>query len=367
MILCANPKAQYLRHQTAIERAIREVLNSGYYINGPFVKQFEKDFSRYILGNSGFGVGVGNGTDALRIALEALNVGDGEVITVSHTAVATVAAVRAAGATPVLVDIDPVYYTIDPAKIEEAITDKTRAVICVHLYGQPGALDKITEICKRKKLFLIEDCAQAHGAAFQKKTVGSVGDVGCFSFYPTKNLGAIGDGGMVVTANSEISEKLFLRREYGWKERYISVVEGNNSRLDELQAAILCAKLEHLDKDTDDRIRIANIYNQELAGLPLVLPKIREGARHAFHLYVVRTDRRAELQKHLTEAGVQTMIHYPAAIHLQPAYKGKIRLGSNLAVTEKAAEEVLSLPMYPELSVAEVDAVIKAVRSFFRK
>jgi dTDP-4-amino-4,6-dideoxygalactose transaminase len=238
MILCGNPKAQYLARRDEIDAALKRVLESGWYILGEEVKAFEEEFASYI--GVSYGVGVGSGTEAIHLALVACGIGQGdEVITVSHTATATVAAIELAGATPVFVDIEPDFYTMDPAKLDAAITSRTKAIIPVHIYGQPADMDPILEVAKKHNLRLIEDCAQAHGAIYRGKRVGSLGDVGCFSFYPTKNLGAIGDGGMLVTNNIELAQKARLLREYGWTERDVSQFAGWNTRLDEVQAAIL--------------------------------------------------------------------------------------------------------------------------------
>lgn len=269
MILCGNPLSQYLSHKSQIDEAILSVLNKGWYILGEEVKTFEEEFAKYI--GVSYGVGVGSGTEALHIALTACGVTSGdEVITVSHTAVATVAAIDLAGARPVLVDIEPDFYTIEPDNLEKAITPKTKAIIPVHLYGQPSNLEPILEVARKYNLRIIEDCAQAHGAMYKGKRVGSLGDISCFSFYPTKNLGAIGDGGMIVTNNSELAQKAKLLREYGWAERYISHISGWNSRLDEIQAAMLRVKLRHLDEDNLKRIHLAKLYENELANTNLI-------------------------------------------------------------------------------------------------
>jgi dTDP-4-amino-4,6-dideoxygalactose transaminase len=303
MILCSNPKAQYLSYKSEIDTAISRVLDSGWYILGKEVKAFEKEFTGYI--GVAHGIGVGSGTEALHLALVACGIGRGdEVITVSHTAVATVAAIELAGATPVLVDIDPEFYTIDPDKIESAITTHTKAIIPVHIYGHPADMDPIAEIAEKHNLKVIEDCAQAHGATYKGKRVGSFGDMGCFSFYPTKNLGAIGDGGIVVTGDKELAEKARLLREYGWAERYVSHFTGWNTRLDEIQAAILCVKLKHLDDDNSKREHIAEEYNKELGYVDIILPKQRKDSTHVYHLYVIRAERRDALLSFLREKGI---------------------------------------------------------------
>jgi len=365
MILCSNPKAQYLAHRAAIDEAIQRVLESGYYILGSEVKAFEAEFAAYIGG--AHCIGVGSGTEALHVALRAAGIGpDDEVITTAHTAVATVAAIELAGATPVFADIEPEYFTLDPAAVERAVSPKTRAIIPVHIYGQAADLGAIGGIARRHGLRLIEDCAQAHGAKLGPRRLGSIGDIACFSAYPTKNLGAIGDGGMIVTSDAELAERCRLIREYGWAERYVSHIPGFNSRLDELQAAILRVKLRFLDEDNTRRQLIAAEYDGALAGSALELPEKRLGATHVYHLYVVRSKQRDALIGHLRTHGVGALIHYPVPVHRQKAYVGRIRGGASLPETERAAAEVLSLPMYPELGADEVKTVVSAIASYGR-
>jgi len=366
MILCSNPRSQYQAHKAEIDAAILRVLDKGWYILGEETRAFESEFAGYI--GVAHGIGVGSGTEALHIALAACGIGPGdEVITVSHTAVATVAAIELAGATPVLADIEPDYFTLDPDKLESAISPRTKAIIPVHLYGQPADLTPILEIARRYSVRVIEDCAQAHGAMYGERRVGAWGDIACFSFYPTKNLGALGDGGMIVTDDSALAERARLLREYGWAERYVSHIPGWNSRLDEVQAAVLRVKLRYLDADNAARARRAQDYDQALRGTRLTTPKRRSDATHAYHLYVVRCSEREELQTWLKAGGVGALIHYPIPIHLQPAYRGRLRGGDNLPETERAARQVLSLPMYPELSEMESRMVAGRVQSFLRK
>lgn len=363
MILCANPSSQFQSYQNEIEEAVLKVLRGNRYILGDEVKLLEDEFAAFIGVNSA--IGVANGTDALELALRALGIGSGdEVITVSHTAVATVAAIEAAGAVPVLVDINSDYFTLDPNQLQNALTPKTKAVIAVHLYGQPADLEAIDRFCSKNGLSLIEDCSQAHGAKWSGSRVGSIGHLGCFSCYPTKNLGAIGDAGLVVTNDEEIAKKVRMLREYGWHRRFISDVAGRNSRLDELQAAILRVKLRHLDADNAKRGAIAVQYSQGLDRLSVRLPEIRENADAVFHLYVLRSQERQNLISHLNKHNIQAGIHYPVPIHLQPAYKNRIRTARDMSVTEKISEEVISLPMYPELTSSDVAQVIKAVNSY---
>ncbi len=362
MILCSDPKKQYLSYRIPIRKAIQRVLDEGGYILGKEVHAFEEEFAKYIGVKAA--VGVGSGTEALHLALAACGIGWGdEVITVSHTAVATVAAIELTGAKPVFIDIEPEFYTINPKKIQAAVTERTKAIIPVHLYGHPAEMDAILEVAKTNKLKVIEDCAQAHGALYKGKKVGSLGHMGCFSFYPTKNLGAIGDGGIVVTSNPELARQARLLREYGWAERYVSHVCGWNSRLDEIQAAVLRVKLKHLNKDNARRTRLAKKYTKELKDLPLRLPRQREGCTSVYHLYVVRTEERNALLSFVKECKVSVLIHYPVPIHQQPAYA---RLKhSDLSETEKAAKEILSLPIYPELNDADFKKIIKAIKEFF--
>ncbi len=363
MILCGNPQAQYLTHQTEIDAAIRRVLDKGWYILGAEVAAFEAEFAAYI--GAAQAIGVGSGTEALHLALRACGIGSGdEVITVAHTAVATVAAIELAGATPVLVDIEPDFFTLSPQRLEAAITPRTKAIIPVHLYGQPADMDSILEIAGRRNLRVIEDCAQAHGAIYKGRRVGSMGHLACFSFYPTKNLGALGDGGMVVTSQPDLARQVRLLREYGWAERYISHTVGLNSRLDELQAAVLRVKLRHLDADNAARARLAAIYTQNLPGHSLILPPTRPDVTHVYHLYVVRSARRDELQQYLRANGIAALVHYPKPVHLQPAYHGRLPGCDHLPETERAAHEILSLPIYPELSEPEVLTVIETINLF---
>jgi dTDP-4-amino-4,6-dideoxygalactose transaminase len=363
MILCGNPQAQYLAHQAEIDAAVLGALARGWYILGQEVKSFEAEFAAYL--GVRFGVGVGSGTEALHVALAACGIGPSdEVITVAHTAIATIAAIELCGATPVLVDIEPEYYTLDPRLVEKAITPRTKAIVPVHLYGQSADLDPILMLARQHGVRVIEDCAQAHGALYHKKRVGAWGALACFSFYPTKNLGALGDGGMVVTDDPVLAERARLLREYGWAERYVSHLRGWNSRLDEVQAAALRVKLRYLDGDNATRANLAAKYDEGLADASLILPHRRPDSAHVYHLYVVRSSRRDELQAFLKARGVGALVHYPVPVHLQPAYVGRLPGSDNLPETERAAREVLSLPIYPELRQTECQAVIKAMRDF---
>jgi dTDP-4-amino-4,6-dideoxygalactose transaminase len=362
MILCGNPKAQYLAHEKEIDEAIHRVLHGDRYILGNEVKAFESEFASWI--GVKHGIGCASGTDAVILALRACGIGPGdEVITVSHTAVATVAAIELAGATPVLVDIEPNCFCIDPDRLEGALTKRTRAVIPVHIYGQSADLGRILPWAKKHNLLVIEDCAQAHGAMWEGQRVGSLGDMACFSFYPTKNLGAVGDGGMVVTNREDLAERIKILREYGWKERYISDIAGTNSRLDEIQAAILRVKLKYLNDDNRKRNMIADYYDKHLPS-GIVRPLRRDKSSrlsHAFHLYVIRTDNRDTLMERLKKQGIVAMVHYPVPVHQQPAYAGRIKASGSMLETERAAKEILSLPIYPELTETEALLVVEAV------
>jgi dTDP-4-amino-4,6-dideoxygalactose transaminase len=364
----ANPGAGYRALRGEIDAAVERVLQSGWYILGQEVRAFEAEFAAWLGATAA--VGCGNGTDALALALRALGVGPGvTVVTVSHTAVATVAAIEMVGATPLLIDIEPDYYTMDPGELAEVLAHPPdgvppiRAVIPVHLYGQPAALEPIVAACRRHGVAVIEDCAQAHGATIDGRKVGTFTEVATFSFYPTKNLGALGDGGMLATQDANLGADIAALRQYGWRTHYISDTVGVNSRLDEIQAAILRVKLHRLDTQNARRQAIAAAYDAALRGTSLAPPARRAGVGHVFHLYVSRTAKRAALQARLREAGIGSGIHYPSPVHLQPAYRGRVPLGpAGCRATEIAAEQVLSLPMYPELTDAQVTQVCEALR-----
>ncbi|MEA2981757.1 MAG: hypothetical protein QOF09_3580 [Alphaproteobacteria bacterium] len=341
------------------------VLESGVYVLGEEVEGFEREFASYC--GVAHAVGAASGTDALILALKALDIGPGdEVITVSHTAVATAAAVLAVGATPVLVDIDP-HYTLDPGRIDFAVTRRTKAILAVHLYGQAADMDAIGAMAWRHGLRMIEDCAQAAGGSYRGKRVGSLGDIACFSFYPTKNLGAIGDGGAVVTGDAGLAARVRRLRQYGWDESRKTREIGLNSRLDPLQAAILKVKLPGLDTDNARRGAIARRYGNGLAGLPMTLPAARAGTSHVYHLYVVACDDRDGLMAHLQGEEIGSTIHYADPVHRQPGYAERVRVpDAGLPATEKAAARILTLPLYPELSDEQVDRVIASIRGFYR-
>ena len=363
----ANPGAGYRALQSEIDAAVARVLQSGWYILGQEVNAFEAEFAAWLGATTA--VGCGNGTDALALALRALGIGPGmSVVTVSHTAVATVAAIEMVGATPVLIDIEPDYYTMDPGELAEVLdrpptgTPPIRAVIPVHLYGQPAALEPIIAACRSHGVAMVEDCAQAHGARISGRKVGTFGEIATFSFYPTKNLGALGDGGMLATQDAKLGTDIAALRQYGWRTHYISDAVGVNSRLDELQAAILRVKLRYLDAQNTRRQSIAAAYDAALSGTSLSAPARRDGVDHVYHLYVLRTPKRTAMQSRLREAGIGTGVHYPSPVHLQPAYEGRVALGpSGCRITEIQAKQVLSLPMYPELTDAQVEQVCEAL------
>ena len=351
MIPFVDLQAQYARIKPEIEAAVLAVLASGHYVQGAEVAAFEAEFAAY--SGARHAVAVNTGTSALHLALLAAGVGPGdEVVTVPHTFAATVAAIEYAGARPVFVDIDPFTYTLDPARLEAAITRRTRAVIPVHLYGQPADLDPIQAIARRHGLVVIEDAAQAHGAEYAGRRIGGIGDLTCFSFYPGKNLGACGEGGAVTTNDAQLARTLRLLRSWGEEKKYEHRLKGFNYRLDEIQGAILRVKLGHLDTWTEARRAHAARYDWALADLPVVTPFAREDVRHVYHIYAIRTAGPAErerLRDSLSSEGIATNIHYPIPVHLQEAYADLGYGPGQFPHAERAAREVLSLPMYAEL------------------
>jgi dTDP-4-amino-4,6-dideoxygalactose transaminase len=362
-----RPGAFYSEYRSEIQAALMRVVDSGSYVLGEEVRCFEEEFGKHF--GLGACVGVANGTDAIAIALRALGVGTGDrVATVSHTAVATVAAIEMTGALPVLVDITHDTYTLDPISLARTLesTGPVKALVAVHLYGQPADMPRINSIAQEHGAFVLEDCSQAHGAKLHGQPVGSIGDVGTFSFYPTKNLGALGDGGMVVTNDTSLTQRARILREYGWERRYISEMPGVNSRLDEIQAAVLRTRLPHLDAATERRRAIADAYSDGLSDLNLGLPFARTEAFHVYHQYVVRHRRRNEILTHLTAKGIGTNIHYPVPVHRQPAYALRCPIDpQGLETSDRICSEIFSLPMYPELSDEDVVNVITALRCFF--
>lgn len=362
-------KAQWRTLQGELDATLQEIFESGRFILGPHVEAFEQEFASYCGG--AFGVGVASGTDALQLALLALGVGPGdEVITSPFTFVATGMAIALTGARPVFLDIDPLTFTIDANQLEDYLKRakgkqraKVKAVIPVHLYGHPAAMDAILEVAERYHLKVIEDCAQAHGAEYWGKKVGSLGDVGCFSFYPTKNLGAYGDGGMVVTSDPSLAERVRCLSHYGLKDGQCYQEMGFNSRLDELQAAILRVKLRHLEGWNERRRAIAARYNELLKDGAVVTPSEAEGIRHVFHQYTIRIPFRDQVREKLLTRGIQTMIYYPLPLHLQPAFQNLGYRKGDFPEAERAAREVLSLPLYPELSEDQVEEVAGALKT----
>jgi dTDP-4-amino-4,6-dideoxygalactose transaminase len=354
--------AAYRELKTEIDAAIHRVLDSGWYILGPEVDAFEAEWAAYCEANHA--VGLANGLDALILALRALDIGPGdEVIVPSNTYIATWLAVTAVGARPVPVEPDPATHNIDPARIAAAITPATRALLPVHLYGQPADLDPILALARQHSLAVIEDAAQAHGARYKKRRIGAHGDVVCWSFYPGKNLGALGDGGAVTTNRADLADRIRVLRNYGSRVKYVNEVQGVNSRLDPIQAAVLRAKLPHLNAWTDRRRAIAATYAEGLRDSGLILPHVPNWADPAWHLYVVRSLDRDGLQKRLAGAGVGTLIHYPIPPHMQAAYVDLGFIPEALPLARNLAGEVLSLPMGPQLPLADAARVIDAVRA----
>ena len=357
--------AFYRAHREEVDAAVSEVLASGWYVLGAEVVAFEKEFAEALGLRSA--VGVASGTDALVLALRALGVGPGDrVATVSHTAVATVAAIELTGARPVFVDIDPRSYTMDPDDLERALSgvERAKAVVVVHLYGHPADMPAILAAAERHGASVVEDCAQAHGARIGERGVGGFGAAAAFSFYPTKNLGAFGDAGAVSSPDPTVIERVLSLRQYGWKQRYVSEIPGMNSRLDELQAAILRVRLRHLAAENERRRALAAAYRCGLAGLDLILPQDPNGATHVYHQFVIRVRERDRMIDHLKRAGVGVNVHYPQPVHVQPAYRGRFEAGPRgLAVTLEVANSVLSLPMYPQLDDDAVARVVAAVRA----
>lgn len=360
MIPFVDLKAQYLTIKDEVDAAIHGVLDSCQYVLGSEVAKFEEEFAAF--SGADIGVGVNTGTSALHLALLAADVGPGdEVITVSHTFVATVAAIRYTGATPVFVDIDPVTFNMDPALVEAAITPRTKAVLPVHLYGQAADMDPIVETARRHDLVVIEDAAQAHAAEYKGRRVGSLGDMACFSFYPGKNLGAYGEGGMVVTSSSEFARKIRMLRDWGAEKKYHHVLKGYNYRLEGIQGAVLRVKLKYLEHWTEGRRAAAARYNELLAGSEYPTPMELAHNRHVYHVYAIRTRDRQALQEALQAQGVQSGIHYPTPVHLLPAHEDLGYRRGQFPHSEAAADEVLSLPMFPEITELQTSQVANAL------
>ncbi|HXZ28176.1 MAG TPA: DegT/DnrJ/EryC1/StrS family aminotransferase [Terriglobales bacterium] len=361
MIPFLDLKAQYRSLKPEIDAAIARVLESCQFVLGEEVARFEEEFAAYC--GAAHAVAVNSGTSALHLSLLALGVGPGdEVVTTPFTFVATVAAIGYSGARAVLVDVDPHSFNLDPARLERALTLRTKAIVPVHLYGQPADLDPIFEIARRRGVPVIEDACQAHGAEYKRRRVGPLGELACFSFYPGKNLGAYGEGGLVVTNNSEHARTVRLLRNWGEERRYHHQLRGYNYRMEGLQGAILRVKLRHLEEWTEARRARAARYTELLRGSEVQTPAEMPYARHVFHVYAVRSPQRDALQKSLQAAGVQTGIHYPIPVHLQPAYADLGYKAGDFPVAERLAREVLSLPIYPELAPAQIEEVVAAVQ-----
>ena len=365
MIPLVDLKVQYDSIKDEIDEAIQNVLNITSFIMGEELKRLEEEFALFC--NTKYAIGVANGSDALILALRACGISKGdEIITVPHSFIATTEAITHVGGKIIFVDINPKTYTIDVSKIEEKISNKTRAIIPVHLYGQPADMDPIIELAKKYNLKVIEDAAQAHGAEYKEKKVGSIGDAGCFSFYPGKNLGAYGDAGMVVTNNEGIAEKIKLLRNHGRiTKKYEHEIEGYSSRLDNLQAAILRVKLRHLNNWNEIRRKNAKKYNELLNDIDgIFTPYEADYAKHVYHLYVIRTENRDKLREELRSKDIATGIHYPIPLHLQPAYRYLGFKYGDFPITEKASQEILSLPMFAELTDEQIEEIVELIKNF---
>lgn len=372
-LYAANPLASYLAHKAQIDSAVAAVMASGSYILGPEVRAFEQEFAQYV--GTQHCVAVSSATQGLELALRALSIGAGDIVfTVSHTCVATIAAIEAVGAVPVFIDIDPATFTMSAGMLEETIrywrglpgadAHRPKAIVPVHLYGHPADLTAIQRLAGEHQLRVVEDCAQAHGALWAGKKVGTFGDAGVFSFYPTKNLGAMGDSGAVVTNQVSVAEKIRALRQYGCQEPNCSLEPGMNSRLDDLQAAILRVKLPHLEKENHRRRELAAAYAAQLAGSSIGCPVVAAGAVPVYHQFVVRTRQRDAVKQRLAAAHIHAAIHYPQAAHQQPAYQGRILSGvGGLTHTEAAVREILSLPIHPQLELRHIQRVTAELRA----
>jgi dTDP-4-amino-4,6-dideoxygalactose transaminase len=364
MIPMLDLQAQYQTIRDEVAAAVLEVLASGAYILGPNVSAFEREIEAYL--DTRRAVGLASGTDALRLALDVLHVQPGdEVITTPFTFIATANTISRAGATPVFTDIDPRTFNLDPVEVERRITPRTRGIVVVHLYGQPADMDALRDIAERHDLWLLEDACQALGARWQDRPVGTLGVAGCFSFYPTKNLGAAGDAGLLCSQHPTFAERVEILARHGGRERYNAEAVGYNSRLDALQAAILRIKLRRLDQWNAERRRVAARYDELLRPTPVTTPATAPGAYHVFHQYTIRAPRRDELAAYLSEQRIATMIYYPIPLHRQPLYRELGLASGSLPESERAAAEVLSLPIYPELNDEQIITVAAAIRRFY--
>jgi len=364
-ILLVDLRAQYKTIKDEIDNAIKEVIERAVFASEEYVRKFENEFAGYC--GRKYGVGTSSGSTALDLTLIALGIGEGdEVITTPNTFIATSEAITHAGARCVFCDCEEESYNIDPDEIKKKITKKTKAIIPVDLFGQPPDMDRIFELANEYNLYIIEDAAQAHGSRYKDKPCGSFGVASCFSFYPSKNLGAYGHAGMVVTDDEKLAKKIRLLANHGREERYEHIFEGYNFRMDDIQAAILLVKLRYIDEWNRKRREVAKTYNELLKDIPdIILPKEMPYAYHVYHLYVIRTKKRDELQKFLREKGIITIIHYPIPLHLQPAYSYLGYKKGDFPVAERCTSEVLSLPMYPELTRDKIEYIVDAIKEFF--
>lgn len=355
-------KSHHAALRTELDRAIKEVIDSGAFAGGPFVEKFERDFAAYC--GSRYAIGVGSGTEALWLSLLACGVGPGdEVITVANTFMATAEAISYCGARPVFVDVNETTYTMDPAGLEDAHGPRTKAIIPVHLFGQPADMDPILEFARKHNLFVIEDAAQAHGAKYKGRTAGTLGDAGCFSFYPSKNLGALGEAGAIVTNDAELQEKLRVLRDHGQVHKYRHDVIGWNCRMDGIQAAVLSVKLPYLESGNSLRRTHALQYNRAFDGMgEVITPFEASYARHVYHVYAIRVEERDEVTRFLKERAIQCAVHYPVPIHLQKAYQHLGYATGSLPISERIAREFISLPMFPELTEAQINMVVLATK-----
>jgi dTDP-4-amino-4,6-dideoxygalactose transaminase len=355
-------KSHHAALRTELDRAIKEVIDSGAFAGGPFVEKFERDFAAYC--GSRYAIGVGSGTEALWLSLLACGVGPGdEVITVANTFMATAEAITYCGARPVFVDVNETTYTMDPAGLEDALGPRTKAIIPVHLFGQPADMDPILEFGRKHNLFVIEDAAQAHGAKYKGRTAGTISDAGCFSFYPSKNLGALGEAGAIITNDAELQEKLRILRDHGQVHKYRHDVIGWNCRMDGIQAAVLSVKLPYLESGNSLRRTHALQYNRAFDGMgEVITPFEASYARHVYHVYAIRVEERDEVTRFLKERAIQCAVHYPVPIHLQKAYQDLGYKTGSLPISEQIARQFISLPMFPELTEAQINMVVLATK-----
>ena len=355
-------KSHHAALRTELDRAIKEVIDSGAFAGGPFVEKFERDFAAYC--GSRYAIGVGSGTEALWLSLLACGVGPGdEVITVANTFMATAEAITYCGARPVFVDVNETTYTMDPAGLEDALGPRTKAIIPVHLFGQPADMDPILEFGRKHNLFVIEDAAQAHGAKYKGRTAGTISDAGCFSFYPSKNLGALGEAGAIITNDAELQEKVRILRDHGQVRKYHHDVIGWNCRMDGIQAAVLSVKLPYLESGNSLRRTHAMQYNRAFDGMgEVITPFEASYARHVYHVYAIRVEERDEVTRFLKERAIQCAVHYPVPIHLQKAYQDLGYKTGSLPISEQIARQFISLPMFPELTEAQINMVVLATK-----